>query len=117
MGKRTRSHRPQVRTFEEYALRILQREHKECVELNVDNSLPGMYDLRSGSEEPPRIAVECIGAVDPIRTATWNVGPARGPLQIDASFGDWLLEIRPDASIRDLKKDLREILRACFQAG
>jgi hypothetical protein len=32
--------------------------------------------------DAPEVAVECVGAVDKTYTETWNIGPAKGPLQV-----------------------------------
>jgi hypothetical protein len=53
---------------EEWARRILEKELKRNVALNDDGSVPGMYDLRIGSADVTEMAVECVGAVDPILT-------------------------------------------------
>jgi hypothetical protein len=73
---------------EEWARRILEKELKRDVTMNDDGSAPGMYDLRIGSADAPEIAIECVGAVDSTFTETWNVGPAREPLQLSIT-GDW----------------------------
>ena len=39
-----------------------------------------MYDPRIGAVEVPDVAIECVGAVDSVFIATWNVGPTKGPL-------------------------------------
>jgi hypothetical protein len=69
--------------FEEFARRIVQREFARPVVLHDDGRRPGLYDLRVGDVEAPHIAIECIGAVDSIRTETWNIGPAQEPMSLN----------------------------------
>jgi len=95
---------------ERWARRILEKELRRNVEVNDDGSSPGMYDLRIGPVDAPELAVECVGAVDPIRTETWNVGPARGPLKL-AVTGDWTIELTPSARIDAIKQRVEPLLR------
>ena len=69
-------------SVESWAQKIVQDELQESVVVHDNNSRPGMYDLLIGPAESPAIAIECVGAVDRVRTETWNVGPARGPLTL-----------------------------------
>jgi hypothetical protein len=75
----------------------------------------GCMNLRVGPSEAPLIAIECVGAVDPVSTETWNVGPARGPRYFDIR-GDWIVEIAYDANVRSIEKELR-ILLLYFEAA
>ncbi len=68
-----------------------------------DGSANGMFDLLVGTKETPEIAIECVGAVDPEFTETWNVGPARGPLHLDIP-SDWGIMVKPSARYRGLQK-------------
>src|SRR5215210_1726771 len=101
---------------EEWARRIVQKELRRSVVVNDDGSRPGMYDLRIGPADAPELAVECVGAVDPTRVETWNVGPARGPLEL-ALRGDWLITLTPSARIKDIKKRLAPLLRELEDRG
>jgi hypothetical protein len=56
------------------------------------------------------VAIECVGAVDPDRTETWNVGPGKGPLQLTLG-GDWLITISRDSRISMLLRRIEPILR------
>ena len=67
-------------SVESWAQKIVQDELQESVVVHDNNSQPGMCDLRIGPAECPTLAIECVGAVDRVRTETWNVGPGRGPL-------------------------------------
>ena len=78
---------------EEWARRIVEKDLKRAVVVNDDNSAPGMYDLRVGPADAPEIAIECVGAVDAAFTETWNMGPAKGALQLTVR-GNWTVEIR-----------------------
>lgn len=62
-------------TVEGWAKQIVAKELGEIVEVHDDGSEPGMYDLMIGSKSSPKYAIECVGAVDPVATETWNVGP------------------------------------------
>jgi hypothetical protein len=103
-------------TVEECAGRILQREIGCAVRLNDDGSAPRMYDLRVGDLRFPDVAVECVGAVDRVRTETWNVGPARGLLSLNL-HGDWGVQLRPHARVKPILAVLEALLRNCEQAG
>jgi hypothetical protein len=89
---------------------ILQRAMQREIVIHDDGSQPGMYDLRVGSASAPEVAIECTGAVDPIRTETWNVGPARGPLECALS-GDWSVELRPHARVRPILTRIEALLQ------
>lgn len=95
---------------EEWARRIVEKELKRTVVINDDGSAPSMYDLRVGPAEAPEVAIECVGAVDPTYTETWNVGPAKGSLQLSVS-GDWIVEIAPAARVKTVKQHLEQILQ------
>ena len=88
---------------EEWARRILQKALKQTVVINDDGSAPSMYDLRIGSADAPEMAIECVGAVDPIFTETWNIGPARGPMELRVT-GDWTVVIAPEARVKAVKQ-------------
>jgi hypothetical protein len=94
---------------EEWARRIVQNALGLIVHINDDNSMPGMYDLRIGSPNAFEVAIECVGAVDPTFTETWNVGPAKGPLTLPVA-GDWIVEIAPTAKVKVVKQSLAHLL-------
>jgi len=71
-----------------------------------------MYDLRIGTQDSPKAAIECVGAVDPEWTETWNVGPARGSWRMDLG-SDWRVVLRPGARVKDVRSQIQRILRAC----
>ncbi len=95
---------------EPWARQIVEKKLGRHVILNDDNSMPRMVDLRVGSSDAPEIAIECVGAVDPLYTETWNVGPAEGPLTL-AIEGDWRVVIDSGANIKRLKKHLEPLLQ------
>lgn len=95
---------------EEWARRILQKELERSVVINDDGSKPGMYDLRIGPADAPEMSVECVGAVDPILTETWNVGRAKGPLKLGIT-GDWSITLGPRARIKAIKQRVEPLLR------
>jgi len=95
---------------EEWARRILEKELKRNVALNDDGSMPGMYDLRVGPADAPEMAVECVAAVDRILTETWNLGPAKGPLEL-ALRGDWLITLTLSARVNAIKQRFEPLLR------
>lgn len=94
---------------EEWARRIVEKDLGRTVVINDDGSAPGMYDLRIGPVGEPEVAIECVGAVDQIYTETWNVGPARGPLQLSVK-GDWTVEIAPTARVKNVRRGLEQLL-------
>ncbi|HEX6908915.1 MAG TPA: hypothetical protein VF142_00890 [Longimicrobium sp.] len=98
-----------MRNSEVAARRIIEKEIGLPVVQHDDNSESGMYDLRIGAKHSPVIAIECVGAVDPVLTETWNIGPAKGPFQLPVP-GDWEIIVIPGASVRKIKKRLSPIL-------
>lgn len=94
---------------------ILERVLHRKVELNDDGQEPGLYDLRVGDPTAPEIAIECTGAVDPVRTEAWNIGPARGPLSCDLK-GNWTVTLRPKARVRSIRTRIEALLKECERA-
>jgi hypothetical protein len=101
---------------EEWARRIVERELMRDVAFNDDGSKPGMYDLRVGPADAPEMAVECVAAVDPILTETWNVGPAEGPLAL-ALNGDWTITLTPSARVKVIRQRVEPLLRELENRG
>lgn len=97
-------------TVERWAQQILERELDCPVVVHDDGSQPSMYDLRIGAAEAPDFAIECVGAVDSVRTETWNVGPGTGPLHLTVE-GDWIITIARRTRIRTLRQRIEPILR------
>src|SRR2546428_3688676 len=105
-------HRAGAMIVERWARRVVEEELQRTVELHDDQSQPSMFDLRVGPADPPAIAIECVGAVDPIRVETWNVGPAKGAMRL-ALKGDWTeWDLRRQRTQRRWQGDPREIGRA-----
>lgn len=97
-----------------WAREVVSRALGRPVHVHDDGSQPAMFDLRIGPAHAPEIAIEVAGAVDPIFTETWNVGPARGPIQVEAD-GDWLVVVRSGAdlrAIRSARQGLAQVLRS-----
>ncbi len=101
---------------EEWARRIVEKELGRSVVVNDDGSRPGMYDLRIGPANAPEMAIECVGAVDQTRTETWNVGPAKGPLELPLR-GDWVITLTPSARIKVIKKRIGPLLQELEDRG
>ena len=101
---------------EERARRVLEKVLRRPVTRHDDGRLPGMYDLRVGSAEAPEIAIECVGAVDPERTATWNIGPAKGSETLDL-LGDWSVVLQARANVKAVRKNIERILQRCEAIG
>ena len=102
---------------EPWARGLVEEELQLVVELNDDQSRPSMYDLRVGPAEAPVMAIECVGAVDPVRVETWNIGPAKGPLTLELD-GDWIVcLLLGKARIKSLDKRLEPILSQCEERG
>ena len=97
-------------TVERWAQQIIEKELNCPVVVHDDGSQPSMYDLRIGAVEAPDVAIECVGAVDSVRTETWNVGPGRGHLCLRVK-GDWIIGIAPEARIRTIRRQIESILR------
>lgn len=106
---------PQI-TFEECARRILQRELGRPVLLHDDGHGPGLYDLRVGDVDAPAIAIECVGAVDRIRTETWNIGPAQGPISLNLAR-DWHIVLKPHTRVKEVRTRLEHVLGMCEAAA
>src|SRR5215208_4790171 len=51
-----------------------------------------------------------VGAVDSVRTETWNVGPGRGPLRLTVK-GDWIIGISREAHMGTIRQHIEPILR------
>lgn len=81
-----------------------------------DGRAPSMYDLRVGPADAPEVAIECVGAVDPVFTETWNVGPAKGPLLLDVT-GNWHVVIAPEASVKAVKLHVERLIKALEERG
>jgi hypothetical protein len=103
-------------SVESWAQKIVQDELQESVVVHDDNSQPSMYDLRIGPADSPAIAIECVGAVDSVRTETWNLGPGRGPRTL-ALHGDWTVFLKPTAKIKGLTPGLEAIVQDCEREG
>src|SRR6266404_211705 len=101
---------------EEWARRILEKELGLVVVVHDDGSENGMYDLRVGPVDAPEIAIECAGAVDPVFTETWNIGPAKDPLQLQLK-GDWTVIIEMDAQVKAIKRGIEPLLRKLEERG
>jgi hypothetical protein len=97
-------------TVERWAQQIIEKELNCPVVVHDDGSQPSMYDLRIGAVEAPDVAIECVGAVDPVRTETWKVGPGKGHLRLRVK-GDWIIGIAPEARIRTIRRHIESILR------
>jgi hypothetical protein len=97
-------------TVERWAQQIIEKELDCPVVVHDDGSQPSMYDLRIGAGEAPDVAIECVGAVDSVRTETWNVGPGRGHLRLRVK-GDWIIGIAREARIRTIRRHIESILR------
>lgn len=101
---------------EEWARRIIEHELGRIVALNDDNSKAGMYDLRIGAPDTPEIAIECVGAVDSILTETWNMGPAKGPINLPIA-GDWTVTISRGARVKVIKQGIGSLLQDLEMRG
>lgn len=104
------------RAEEEWARRIVEKELKRTVVINDDGSAPSMYDLRIGPPDAPEVAIECIRAVDPIYTETWNIGPAKGSMQLSIN-GDWTVVIAPTARVNIVRQHIEQILQVLESRG
>jgi hypothetical protein len=101
---------------ERWAQQIIQKELKKTVTINDDGSKPRMYDLRIGPLDTPEMAIECVGAVDKTFTETWNVGPAKGPLELSTK-GDWIITIADKARVKAIKQHVKPILERLEERG
>lgn len=101
---------------EEWARRILQNELRCAVNINDDGSKPGMYDLRIGAVEAPDVAIECVGAVDSHYTESWNVGPAKNPLDLPIA-GDWMVTISVSARVNVVRQQVERLLKELESRG
>src|SRR5215211_3213220 len=64
----------------------------------------------SGPSKPLRWPSSVVGAVDSVGTATWNVGPGKGPLRLTGVKGDWMITISRDANIRTIRRNIESFL-------
>jgi len=98
-------------TVERWAQQIIENELNRRVVVHDDGSQPSMYDLRIGPAVAPDVVIECVRAVDPDRTETWNVGPGKGPLHLSVE-GDWVITIARVARIDKIKQHIESFLRS-----
>ncbi len=63
---------------EELERRMAEKALGQRVVIHDDGSRNSMYDLRVGPADAPELAIECVGAIDPIRAETWKVGLSKG---------------------------------------
>jgi hypothetical protein len=75
-----------------------------------------MYDLRIGLVDAPDVAIECVGAVDPIFTETWNISAGQGPLKLSVQ-GDWIVSISSKARLKSIKHPLERLLQLLEDRG
>jgi hypothetical protein len=75
-----------------------------------------MYDLRIGSVDAPDMAIECVGAVDPVFIKTWKFLTARGSLQLSVS-GDWIVSIASKARLKGIDQFLERLLKELEDRG
>ena len=75
-----------------------------------------MFDLRIGSPTAPEVAIECVGAVDPARIEAWKLGPEHGSIELDVR-GDWVVVLKPEASVRDFRSQIESLLQVCEREG
>jgi len=101
---------------EEWARRILEKELRQNVVIHDDGSRDAMYDLRIGPADAPKVAVEVVGAIDPIRTETWNVSQTEGPLDL-ALRGDWVIVHTLGARINAIKERLEPLVNELEDRG
>lgn len=101
---------------ERWAQRIIQNELKRAVITNDDGSEPGMYDLRIGPPDASEMAIECVGAIDQTFTETWNVGPAKGPLE-SSTKGNWIITLANKACVKAVNQHIHQILERLENQG
>jgi hypothetical protein len=94
-----------------WAQKTIEQELKVPVVINDDNSAPSMYDLRAND-----VTIEVVGAVDKKFTETWNVGPAKGPLDLQIK-GDWNVTIVDGTSIKTFKQKIQHCLQMIESQG
>jgi hypothetical protein len=103
-------------SVEEWASKVVAAELGTPVAVHDDGSQQSMYDLRVGPPDAPHMAIEVAGAVDPVQTATWNTGPAKGPLQL-ALKGDWIVTLAPSAKMKIVRRVLEGVLQQMEAIG
>jgi hypothetical protein len=105
-----------TREEEEWSRRIIELELKRIVVLHDTGSSHSMYDLRIGSIDSPDVAIECVGAVDPVFIKTWKFLTARGSLQLSVS-GDWIISIASKARLKGIEQLLERLLKELEDRG
>ncbi len=105
-----------LRHEEEWAQRVMSSALGCRVEQHDDNSKQSMFDLRVGSAEAPERVIEVVSAVDEERMKTLNtVCPE--PIEMTGVTGGWTVEIKPEARMVDLCKQLPEVLQSLQDSG
>jgi hypothetical protein len=109
---------PSLSPIEEHAREVIRRLLDVPVVQHDDQSAPGLPDLRIEYPDRPHAVVEVVRDVDQVRPEQRDALHSRGWSIDDPSLTrSWAIEPEPDADIRQLRKDLPQILRSAEQAG
>jgi hypothetical protein len=98
-----------TRAVEVSARSVISTELGVAVEIHDGGGGASMCDLRIGSRDGAHVAIQCVGAIDPVPTETWHVGATRGGRAASLS-GDWTVEIRSGAPFRRIMRELGPLL-------
>lgn len=100
--------------IEKTAKELVEKELNLQVIIHDDNSEPSMYDLRIGSVDAPKYAIECVGAVCQKTTETINIAYEKKPVDYSSSdikiSGDWNVTIEKTARVKLIKSEIARIL-------
>jgi len=109
---------PSLSPIEEHAREVIARFLAVPVVQHDDQSAPGLPDLRIEYPDRPHAVVEVVRDVDQVRPEQRDALHSRGWSIDDPGLTrSWAIEPEPDADIRQLRKDLPEILKSAEQAG
>ncbi len=100
-----------MRSHEEFARIVTERELCRSVIVHDDGSQDSMYDLRVGRKETPEIAIECVGAVNSKFVESWKAGPGKGSFVLKGIKNDWIVETRVGARIKLVMAEIEMLLQ------
>ncbi|HKY54314.1 MAG TPA: hypothetical protein VJM08_08420 [Anaerolineales bacterium] len=101
---------------ENWGRRIVEQELGLNTVIHDDGTADGMYDLRIGPVNAPKFAIECFQAVDSAFTEIWNLGPARGPLNLSLE-NNWIVEVSTKARLKTFKQNIESVLQELERRG
>jgi len=101
-----------LRPEEEWVRQLISAALDVRVDQHDDGSLPGMHDLNICHGDQPRAAVEVTAAADQESIEIWNLMNGDGRWSEEGLIGGWMVELRPQARAKRLRRELPELLKS-----